>query len=124
MRSSCLDCSRKHLSQALVLMLEVPQGYPLHGWIAVGHMAEAADEMIDEYPALAERIREERLGYMSGLNSAMYMENEEIKINYDKLYKASIIDIIYDISLQEMLQSGNLVDDNLENISYEEDKRN
>jgi len=64
-RDSCLGCVRKHLSQALVLMHEVKQGYPLHRWIAVGHMGEAADEALKKYPKLANEIREQRLKYMA-----------------------------------------------------------
>jgi hypothetical protein len=64
-RESCLDCVRKHLAQAEVLMSEVPQGYPDHQWIAVGHMGEAADESIKDYPALAKEIRKHRIAYMA-----------------------------------------------------------
>ena len=72
-RHSCLDCARKHLAQAIVLETEDLMGYaPLHKWLAVGHMAEAEAELIDEYPNLAHRIRVERLNYIEfnvGLNS-------------------------------------------------------
>lgn len=64
MRDSCTDCCRKHLSQAMVLILEANKGYPLHAWLAVGHMAEAEDEMLERYPQIAESIREERLKLM------------------------------------------------------------
>lgn len=64
LRASCLNCVRKHLSQALVLMQEVRQGYPQHRWIAVGHLGEAADEALKAYPKLSAEIRKHRLGYM------------------------------------------------------------
>jgi len=64
MRDSCLDCTRKHLSQALVLATEARQGYAAHRWIVIGHMGEAADESVKEYPALAAEIRKHRLAYM------------------------------------------------------------
>lgn len=64
LRDSCLDCVRKHLSQALVLMQEALQGYPEHRWAAIGHLGEASDEAIKEYPNLAHEIREHRLKYM------------------------------------------------------------
>jgi ribosome biogenesis SPOUT family RNA methylase Rps3 len=65
MRESCLDCTRKHLAQAEVLMLEYATGdYPVHRWYAVGHLAEAADEIMQTYPSVAERIRKERIAYM------------------------------------------------------------
>ena len=63
-RRSCLDCVRKHLAQALVLMSESLQGYPNHRWIAIGHLGEAADEAVMDYPKLASEIRQHRLEYM------------------------------------------------------------
>lgn len=65
MRESCLDCARKHIAQAEILMLEYATGdYPVHKWYAVGHLAEAADEMMEKYPSVAETLRTERLKYM------------------------------------------------------------
>jgi glycosyltransferase involved in cell wall biosynthesis len=60
MRPSCLFCATKHLSQALILLSESLQGYPTHRWLAYGHMAEASDELIQDLPELAEKIRTER----------------------------------------------------------------
>lgn len=64
MRESCLDCARKHLAQALVLMQESRLGYPEHKWIAIGHLAEASEELVKDYQSLAGQIRCERLKYM------------------------------------------------------------
>jgi len=65
MRETCLDCARKHLAQADILMMEEATGdYPTHKWYAVGHMAEAADELMAEHPDLAAKVRGIRLGYM------------------------------------------------------------
>lgn len=63
MRPECLDCVRKHLGQAIVLMNEARLGYPDHKWLAVGHMAEAEHEAPLEFALL---IREQRLNYMGG----------------------------------------------------------
>jgi len=46
-RTRCLDCTRKHLSQAYVLLNEYaddPVEFEEHFWYAMGHLAEAADE--------------------------------------------------------------------------------
>ena len=59
-RESCLFCVSKHISQAIVLMQEAYAGYPLHRWLAVGHLAEAEAESQDEFPDLAIVIRETR----------------------------------------------------------------
>jgi hypothetical protein len=64
-RKSCLACVRKHLAQALVLAQEAQQGYPTHRWIAIGHLGEASDESVRDYPELAAEIREHRVGYMA-----------------------------------------------------------
>jgi hypothetical protein len=63
MRPTCYSCARKHLAQADILMMEAAMGYPIHAWYAMGHMSEAADELIDECPQYAEVIREQRKLY-------------------------------------------------------------
>jgi len=65
LRDSCLNCVRKHLSQAEVLMGEAVQGYPEHRWLAIGHMGEAADECCKDFPKLAAEIRKHRTRYMA-----------------------------------------------------------
>ena len=65
MRVGCLDCVRKHLGQASVLMDEARLGYPSHRWLAVGHMAEAESEMVEINAGLAHRIRDHRLAYIA-----------------------------------------------------------
>ncbi len=47
--------------QALVLLGEANQGYPEHFFLAIGHLAEAADELIQKYPEQANSVRSERL---------------------------------------------------------------
>lgn len=68
MRPTCLDCARKHLAQSLVLVHEVEKGYPEHAWLAVGHMAEAEDELLSEYPEQAQAIRAQRRAYMEEMD--------------------------------------------------------
>lgn len=63
-RPPCSDCTRKHIAQAIVLINEAHQGYPAHRWLAIGHLAEAADESIGKWPAVARVLREERLKLM------------------------------------------------------------
>lgn len=64
MRKSCLFCVSKHISQAIVLTIEAVMGYPIHLWIAVGHLAEAESEACSKYPEFAKEIREIRLSLM------------------------------------------------------------
>ncbi|GAF72617.1 unnamed protein product [marine sediment metagenome] len=61
MRESCLDCVRKHIAQALILLTESKLGHPEHKWLAVGHLAEAEAESVADYEVLAKSIRNERL---------------------------------------------------------------
>ena len=62
MRPTCLDCARKHLSQASILLEEYATGdYDVHFWYAMGHMAEAESEVMADYPELAALIRIERV---------------------------------------------------------------
>ncbi len=64
MRPPCTFCARKHLAQALVLLQEARQGYPLHRWYAIGHLAEAADELIaderESVRGVAHALRQDR----------------------------------------------------------------
>jgi len=64
MRKHCLECALKHVAQALVLLCEVPKGYPLHKWVAVGHLAEAEDEC--NILSIKTLIRETRHGLAEG----------------------------------------------------------
>lgn len=67
-RQGCIDCVRKHLSQAMILLRECNQGYGTddfeHKWLAVGHLAEAADEALHVDPDLSMKIRDIRLSIM------------------------------------------------------------
>lgn len=60
-RIVCPRCAIKHLSQARALLLETRKGYPTHVAFAMGHMAEAEDEIVLQMPESASLIREERL---------------------------------------------------------------
>ena len=64
MRETCLLCVSKHIALAIVLINEAALGYPLHLWLAVGHLAEAEAECVSEFPKLAENIRKTRINYM------------------------------------------------------------
>lgn len=64
MRDTCLFCVSKHIAQAIVLVNESATGYPLHAWVAVGHLAEAETESLVKYPDLAQQIRKVRLALM------------------------------------------------------------
>jgi hypothetical protein len=44
-------------------MDEALLGYPLHKWLAIGHMAEAESELLDGYFVLANIVREHRKAY-------------------------------------------------------------
>ena len=88
-RKPCLDCVRKHLAQAAVLRDEMFLGYPEHfdlawehltvaeacvrdavlrRWRLMGHLAEASDESVGEWPELASAIRDERLKFQEDPN--------------------------------------------------------
>jgi hypothetical protein len=65
-REPCPLCTLKHLGQAIVLFNESLTGYPVHRWIAVGHMAEAEAEAPSH--EMANRIRAQRLEAMDDLD--------------------------------------------------------
>jgi hypothetical protein len=65
-----MDCVRKHLAQAQVLLDEAHLGYPHHRWLAVGHLAEAESECLDEQAEFARKIRSCRLDVMQSLGKS------------------------------------------------------
>jgi hypothetical protein len=65
MRQECMDCVRKHIAQAIILLDEYILGYPHHRWLAVGHLAEAESEVMAYSVKLASEIRKERLKIMN-----------------------------------------------------------
>lgn len=59
-RKSCVLCACKHLAQARVLLQETRAGYAEHFWYALGHLAEAEAELVEDFPDMAKQLREER----------------------------------------------------------------
>ena len=60
-RDFCPRCAIKHLAQARALLLETKKGYPHHVWYALGHIAEAEDELVTHMPEEVAEIRRARL---------------------------------------------------------------
>lgn len=58
-RPACPDCCRKHLAQAIILVNESFMGYPEHSEMALAHLREAAEEIIELDKEFAESIYEE-----------------------------------------------------------------
>jgi hypothetical protein len=56
--------------------MEARQGYPLHRWWALGHLAEASDELVQDYPEMANEIREYR---------KMYEDDEALDLPYNDI---------------------------------------
>jgi hypothetical protein len=69
-------CALKHVSQAGILTMEARQGYPIHRWWALGHLAEASDELINDYPETANEVREMR---------KIYEEDEEVNLPFNEM---------------------------------------
>ena len=68
-RPSCARCVIKHLSEAVINYSESKLGYPLYWALVVGQLAEAELESLEQWPQLANKIREERLKYMDDRNN-------------------------------------------------------
>ena len=68
MRESCRECACKHIAQARVLLLETNKGYPEHYWFAMGHLAEAEDELVKDFPEEMALVRAERLELQKNRN--------------------------------------------------------
>jgi hypothetical protein len=61
---TCTRCTKKHLSQALVLLDEYHQGYKEYWYRIIGHLAEACREADDV--DLSSRIRREYQKMLNG----------------------------------------------------------
>ena len=75
---SCLNCCAKHLAQAAVLYDESRNGYPLHHYLALGHMAEAESESLAEHSDLTQAIRIERLKLQNSHEPVDFLDLIEI----------------------------------------------
>lgn len=78
-REPCPLCTLKHLGQATVLFTESLTGYPVHRWIAVGHMAEAEAEAPSQ--EMANRIRAQRLECMDDLDYVPYFTDLIVELD-------------------------------------------
>ena len=62
-RATCLDCVRKHLGQAYVLLSEYAddtEAFEEYFYYAMGHLAEACDECKNAYPFVGQVLRAHR----------------------------------------------------------------
>ena len=70
MRTSCTDCTKKHLAQALVISHELAwyagDVTDDHLWVCVGHLAEAETQIQKLNQFISDAIREQRLLLMEG----------------------------------------------------------
>jgi len=60
MRQHCLQCFRKHLGNAAVLIEECLDGYK-YKHLVVGNLDQAAQEIREMYPSLATLVRAHRI---------------------------------------------------------------
>ena len=82
-RPSCLQCARKHIAEAEVLMREAIMGYAEHAWYAVGHLSQAEAELIEDYIDMAHIIRAERINYIEGLEYKLIEEDLNLTTTYN-----------------------------------------
>jgi hypothetical protein len=65
MHEACLDCVKKHISQAMIVHEEeVHLGYPEHIYRVIGHLGEASREIIELSNPIASLLRKYRLMVM------------------------------------------------------------
>lgn len=104
-RETCLFCVSKHLGQAIVLMQEASSGYPLHRWLAVGHLGEAEAESQHDFPELTAMIRKTRCRLMGQEPSGP----ENVK---------SLMDLLAEVRNRAALINGISEEEHLANITY------
>lgn len=93
MRQHCLQCFRKHLGNAAVLLEEYYDGYRNYAHAIVGHLDQAAQEIRGLYPELATLVRAHRIRLQNDWNYSIPFEAldsficvmEEIKSDEDDI---------------------------------------
>jgi len=88
MRNSCVECVVKHIGQAAALMGEIRLGYEHHWVYAIGHLAEAESEAVNEFPDIARQIRNWRIDYMNG-------DNPDLDVLVEHIYKWRNVNVGY-----------------------------
>ena len=66
---ACAKLARLLLAEARVLGFESLKGYPHHYWDALGHMAQAEDEVLVVLPEVAGAIRDARKAWELDVNA-------------------------------------------------------
>ena len=62
----CFDCARKHLGRANSFIYEwLSDSYPEALWFAIGEISLAEDHLVLSYPEMANKIRQQRLKFMT-----------------------------------------------------------
>ena len=68
MRQPCIQCFRKHIGNAAVLIEEVLDGYVDYEHMVVGHLDQAAQEIRRYSPTLAHLVRAHRIKWQDDTN--------------------------------------------------------
>jgi len=91
-RMGCVACMKKHISQAIILMKECLQGYQHqeHGWLAIGHLAEASDEIVSVDDKLANKIRDIRINIVNQESTGLITIIPEHVSKLEKLFKENV----------------------------------
>ena len=95
-REFCPRCGIKHLAQARALMLEVNKGYPHHVWYAMGHMAEAEDEIINMMPEEANEIRSARVRLEKSLTLETGLDIPDFKLLMYQVARGALLEEVQD----------------------------
>lgn len=90
MREACFECCRKHIAQAHILSTEARLGYPLHKYLAIGHLAEAEDEILEKDETLAVYIRAKRKEYTEVDTPIPTLELLQLVLDSEHLYNSRV----------------------------------
>lgn len=102
-RPSCLDCGRKHIAEAEVLMREAVMGYVGHEWLSIGHMSQAEAELLQKFPEMAHTIRAERINYIDGLEYQILKEDDGSEyLSLEAKYEVDTLGLIKQLTILEV----------------------
>lgn len=96
MRQPCLQCFRKHIGNAAVLIEEYLDGYNNYAHMIVGHLDQAAQEIRKYSPELAHVVRAHRI---------KWQQDDKYDIPFEALDRAvGDLELIEDLTPENMPQ--------------------
>ena len=105
MRTSCIECVRKHVGSAIVAADESLLGHPENSVLVEGHLAHAESEIIRLDMTMAIRLRDFRRAYSRAF-IALVTGTSVTEVQKNMPDATKLLEAIQELSLQAWLNDG------------------